>query len=113
MSSQEHPCSGYVIEVSALRSLLPENLLPAFDLLDNDDDVFEFLNDNLPNELPHPSSVFTLSQEDSSDDLEIGVQYAYFDESDLYELVPSPAHLALAYKINKLITARASWSTFS
>jgi hypothetical protein len=95
MSSRTWPSSGYVIEAAKLAALLPESVRGDYErMLDLDREdaeydqeaVQEFLQEHLPGRTPSPSSVFILGGDDSpGDQLEEGVWYAYYDESDLYE----------------------------
>ncbi len=94
MSSTENPFSGYVIEAVKLEQtfLNSDHLDQWTELCDNlaFEGLVEFCDENLPLNVPRPSSFFMLdSGNDTSDgDLSYDVIYAMFDEEDLYERRP-------------------------
>ena len=106
---------GYVVEVEKLASILPLSLIPKFQELCQAKDpmaIAEFLDENLINiggSCLCPD-IFKLSEEDESDDLEVGKVYACWDVNDLYTLIPSTKlHELRAKGINPL---ERSWVKF-
>lgn len=101
-------------------------MVPLFDLLkrcdqakadavieatDNEDleTVARMVNEILPEDFP-PVEVFILGDEDESDDLELHVWYAYWDENDLFELKPRKELFAL--RNSGISPERRNWVVF-
>ena len=79
--------SGYTVKVDDLLKIIPTENRKEFAEVcefENDETILEYLNKILPSQYPKPKSVFILQDDDESEELEIGVLYAYFDESSLY-----------------------------
>ena len=108
MSNKEYPCCGYVLPVSDLRSLIPfGGEMKRFDeLLESQDwgEMREFhdksraYSPELWGNIPLPNSCFVLNDEATPNELEIGVMYADFDESDLYIKTPTVGLCAMKEK---------------
>ena len=101
MSMNQIPCSRHVIELEKLCTLgLPHIIVAQINqkLSDGDkEEAFEVLIKGCEiNFLPVPESLFYLTDEDFSQELEVGVWYVTFDENDLYVRTPSP-------KMNKMM----------
>ena len=91
MSMLESPVNGYVVEARKLILAIMPDAREKFQELLNENDDFElsdFIQENLMPGMPVPTSVYTLSDEDTAGkDMELGETYVIFDEDVLYELV--------------------------
>lgn len=95
---------GYVVKAIDLVPLLKtdgdknefremiDTMEPGYDL----EDIEEFFIRNMVDGYPRPC-FFLLNDECESEDLEIGVLYAAFDQSDLFIPVKTPKHNELNY----------------
>lgn len=114
MGMRENPGSGFIVPVIQLiQNCLPKDKqAEALDILDtgwNAGGLPEFLAEHLPDELPQPEELFELADEDTpGDDMEQGVVYARFDESDLYSRMEKPA-LKELHRLG-INPTEASWS---
>lgn len=92
MGMQESPCQGHIIEAVHLRDAIVEEKRAEFDeLLDNCDaeGLMALCTDHMLENAIVPVSFFQLSDEDTGDEgMEVGEVYAYYEQSDLYELKP-------------------------
>ncbi len=108
MSMRENPSSGYVIELSKLQEatlkLLPDgqkdkflsDLQKAVASNDREEIIGTMAQYMKRARLPEPESAFILGQDDESDgELEKGVWYLTFAQSDLYSMQPKPELLKL------------------
>ena len=90
--------SGYVLTATqAIMALRPMDRRPAEILLEEGEKegLLDYLEKNLPPEIPRPEEVFALGDEDSSDDLASGETYVRWAEEDLYERVEKEGTKAL------------------
>jgi len=69
-----------------LTALSPDERVEASLLIEEADreGFQDFLEKNLPATFPRPTETFILSDEDTSEELEIGTMYCIWDESQLY-----------------------------
>ena len=116
MSMKECPASGYVVPVTALKKLIPEEFHKDFDSLLNSEDgidieiIENFLDKHLPPIFSTPE-IFLPRDEDTMDgDMEYGIAYAIFDESELFDKQPKKTYLEL--KKLEIIPVFANWSIF-
>lgn len=97
MSMNNYANHGYVVKVSDLAKFIPNagrraKFLTLVDEKANDMEALaEAVDKYLPPGFP-AMGLMILNDECESDDLEIGVPYAMFDEADLFEMTPSKFH---------------------
>ena len=113
---RNNPNSGYVLEADKLKHLFsnPTQIARFEELVDNGeyDELVSFCDRELKTNIPHPTSFFMLSDEDTADvDLEYNVLYAYFDEKDLYEFKKNDKMIQLEYLLGSGPTLH-NWSIF-
>ena len=112
MSNREHPCTGFVLEVSKLVDFLSADQRPSFDEAMEDHDftkALQILHSAMPPAIASPSEIFILSDTDTGNELETDVPYALFDEEDLYETVERSELVGLQCIIGEA-PVRHSWS---
>ena len=90
--------SGYVVALSDLRNVIgDENMDKVIAATDTEgtEEITALVNSFIPAGFPLVESVFVLSEEDESDDLERGTWYTYWADSDLFIQTKTPAMFAL------------------
>ena len=99
MSIHEIPVSGYVVPVSSLKKLIPEEFHKDFDSLLNSEKnintekIENFLYTCLPFPMPE---IYLPRDEDTMDgNMEYGIPYAVFSESDLFMYQPKEIYTKL------------------
>ena len=115
MSMRSYPSKGYIVKLDTpeMRQAMPglDNALNNY-YCDRD---LELLNDwvskNMPKSWPNYDDLYMPSDEDDiSDNMERGVVYVAYDESDLYTKQPTPSNQVL--NMNGIIPTSASWSVY-
>ena len=104
------------MEAATLVDLLLEKDRPRYRqlLTDHKEDptaALEYLQDYLPDEFPCPDELYLMGEEDGSSDLEPGIVYAIFAESDLYLLRPT-RKLERLQEVTQLEPTRSLWTTW-
>lgn len=92
MASTDKPTAGYLVEAKQLIQLLPHEVQDEYDqyVADLDsEDAAQLIDKHWPATAAKPAELFVFAPEDTSEELEEGVMYARFDESDLYLKTPS------------------------
>ena len=118
MGMAESPCGGYVMKAADLIPLIANERkrAKAARLLDegDEDGLHAFLVSNLPKTVLAPESCFVLGDEDTPDDnLEVGVVYAYYEETDLYVKTPTAAMRELKSRLGEGNEPKAAgWTKF-
>jgi len=112
---REYANEGYVISLTNIEKIIPAEKQEVYEKIrdgaPDSDELLEFVSAILEeNGCPTPDSVFSLGNEDSSDDLERGETYFIFSESDLYEKKETEKYQAL--RKLKLYASESSWITF-
>ena len=109
----DNPSNGYTIELEKLMVAIPENHHKEFvEIIENgvEEEILDFLEEYLPTNLPQPEGIYTLGEEDHSDDLEQGVPYAIFSEFDLFEKKPTKEYTQMKEIIGEV--QDSSWTTW-
>jgi hypothetical protein len=113
MSMRNSGASGYVVALFDLKNVIgDENMDKVIAATDTEgcEEITELVNSFLPKGFPLVESVFVLGDEDESEDLEQHVWYAFWDESDLFELKPRPELYAL--RNSNVWPERKNWVMF-
>lgn len=115
MSSQENPCSGYVMPWDDLKVIIPAHYWTELERYIDDYDwgkMTERVGECLPKGVATPSGFFMLGDEDTTDgEVELGVVYAYYDVSDLYIMALNPEAAVMQHLLGKLPTPQ-SWTVW-
>lgn len=113
MSMRNSGCSGYVVPLFDLLKRCDQVKADAIIEATNERDteaITGMVNAILPEGFPPVESVFILGDDDESAELELHVWYAYWDESDLFELKPRQALYNL--RNSNVWPERQNWVTF-
>jgi hypothetical protein len=95
-----YSCSGYLVKAADLTKLLPARVQEKYKTAVESGDwenATIIAEANWPEQLPPISTIFSMSDEAEFEDEEIqkGEMYAQFDDTDLYEKVPTLRHTNL------------------
>jgi hypothetical protein len=114
MGMQENPGSGYVVKVTDLIRLLPDDdQAKALEMMEEFDEesICGFLCKSLPDSVLHPVEVFMLGDEDTPcEEMECNILYAILDEDDLFEKVPTTKRQEIVSK--GIVPILGNWSMF-
>lgn len=94
MAMREHPDSGYIVPLEALKAIIDEQYHAKFTQLMEDghtEELDEFLDEVYPEGYPS-FNVYQPAQEDTVDNMEVGELYAIYDDCDLFIRTRTDSH---------------------
>ena len=106
-------CSGHVVRLTELYKIINPYAVPTIEntLADaNEEEITGLINYLLPDGFPKVESVFILTPDDESEELERDTWYACFSLEELFIQTPTPGLLALQAK--DINPERKNWVIF-